>query len=255
MASISVLVPTRSRPELLAEALASVARQSHLEMELIVIRDGGDPLTAAAREALAAMEFPATVLEHDDPAEGAARTRNRGLEAARADAVAFLDDDDLWDPGHLAQLSAALDRDPDAQVTYCDARIVNVASGAARTIALDFDLGVFGRDGYIPPTALIARRDAFERFGPFDPEFTYSEDWDWLLRVAKAGGKIVRSRGVSATVRIHAGSMSRPIPERLAERRRCLDLLSRRHGLAPIEPKTFWDVAEALCAGGNASTR
>jgi len=255
MSSVSVVLPTRGRPEFLAEALDSVARQTHLEMELILVRDGGEPLAETARERIAKLEFPAVLIERDDPPEGAARARNRGIAQARGDAVAFLDDDDLWEPGHLAQLAGTLDRDGDAQVVYSDARILEVSSGSKRIIALDFDLETFGRNGYLPPSAVLAKRAAFEQFGVFDPEFTYSEDWDWLLRVAKGGGKIVRSRGVSATIRIHAGAASRLAPERLAERRRSLDLLGRRHALGPIEPKTFWEVAEAVCQSGNASTR
>ncbi len=254
MASISVVLPTRGRPAELAEALECAARQTHLEMELIVVRDGGSPLDGVTLERIATLEFPATLIERDDPPEGTARARNRGIEQSRADAIAFLDDDDLWDPGHLAQLSASLDLDKEAQVVYSDARILDEASGAKRSIARDFHLSVFGRNGFIPPSTMAARPVAFDRFGLFDPEFTYSEDWDWLLRVARGGGKIVRSRGISATIRIHAGSASKPTPERMAERRRCLDLLSRRHSLPPIEPKTFWEVAEAICAGGNAST-
>jgi O-antigen biosynthesis protein len=246
MASISVVLPTHGRPVLLAEALDSVARQTHPEMELILVRDGGPPLDDATRERIARLEFPGTLIERDDPPEGAARARNRGVERARGDAIAFLDDDDLWDPGHLAQLSSAFELNREAQVVYTDARVLEESTGGKRTLARDFDLVVFGKNGYIPPSAMLARRVAFDIFGPFDPEFTYSEDWDWLLRVARGGGKIVRARGVSVTIRIHAGSMSRPTPERLAERRRCLDLLSRRHSLSPIEPKTFWEVAEAV---------
>ena len=255
MPSVSAVLTTRDRPALLLEAIASVGRQSHLELELVLVRDGGAALDDAARTALDGLEFPAIVLEHDDPSEGTARSRNRGVERARGDAIAFLDDDDLWDPGHVKQLADALARDPDATVVYSDTRLRNEATEAERILALDFKPAVFVRDGFIPPSALLTRRDAFERFGGFDPEFTYSEDWEWLIRVARGGGKIARVRGVSTTVRIHAGGQSQLQPERLAERRRCLDLMSARHGLAPIEPKTFWEVAETLCPGPSASTR
>jgi len=81
----------------------------------------------------------------------------------------------------------------------------------------------------------------------------YSEDWDWLLRVARGGGKIARVRGVSTTIRIHSGGLSALLPDRLAERQRYLDEISRRHGLGPIQPKTFWEVAGTLCPDSNAS--
>lgn len=239
---------------MVVEALRSVSQQSHLEMELVLIRDGGEALSEEARSLLASLEFPAILLERDDPPEGLARARNRGLERARADAVAFLDDDDTWEPGHVKQLADALDRDSEVSVVYSDARIWDVSSDATRLLAVDFDPIRFGRNGFIPPSSFAARRSAFERFGRFDPEMRYSEDWDWLLRVTRGGGKVARVRGVSTTVRIHPGGMSQLDPERVAERRRFLEILSRRYGLLPIEPKTFWEVAEDLCPGGNAST-
>jgi len=255
VASISVVLPTRNRPAYLLEALATVASQSHLEMELVLVRDGGTPLDEAARELLATLEFPYTLVERDDPPEGLALARDRGIERARGDAIAFLDDDDLWERGHLKRLADTLDRDPEASVVYSDSRIVEVASGGERFLAVDFDLPLFGRDGFIPPSSFAARREVFEQFGLFDPKMAYSEDWDWLLRVARGGGKVERVPGVSATIRIHPDGLSALTPDRLIERKRFLDELSRRHGLGPIEPKTFWEVAGTLCPDGNASRR
>jgi GT2 family glycosyltransferase len=251
VASISVVLPTRDRPAYLSEALATVAHQTHLEMELVLVRDGGAPIDAAAHAILAKLEFPFTLVERDDPPEGLATARDRGIERARGDAIAFLDDDDLWERGHLKQLADALDRDAEALVVYSDARIVK--DGGERVLAVDFELPLFGRDGFIPPSSFAARRGAFERFGVFDPKMAYSEDWDWLLRVARGGGKIERVRGVSATIRIHPEGLSALTPERLVERKRFLGELSRRHGLGPIEPKTFWEVAGTLCPDGHAS--
>jgi glycosyltransferase involved in cell wall biosynthesis len=253
--SVSVILPTRNRPDFLIEALASVARQSHPELELILVRDGGTSLNGRALEILGALEFPHILVERDDPPEGLAQARDNGIARARGDAFAFLDDDDLWDPGHVKQLADALDRDPELSVAYSDSRIVDLSSGEERLLARDFDLGVFGRNGFIPPSSFAARRAAFDRFALFDPAMAYSEDWDWLLRVARAGGKIGRVRGVSATIRIHGGGLSALVPERLAERQRCLEELSRRHRVGPIEPKTFWEVAGELCPDGNASRR
>jgi len=254
MASVSIVLLTRERPEVLAQALDSVAKQTHLEVELVLVRDGGQPLSDAAVERIEALEFPTQRIEHDGPAEGIALSRNRGVEAARADAVAFLDDDDLWEPRHVGRLAAALDRDTKLDVIYTDAWILHAESGQRRTLARDFDFKVFGRDGFIPPSAMLARRDAFGRFGLFDPQLTYSEDWDWLLRVARGQGIIERLPGASVTVRIHAGGASSLHPDRLPERRRCLEILAKRHRLSPIQPKTFWEVAEALCPDGNVST-
>jgi GT2 family glycosyltransferase len=253
--SVSIVLPTWNRPEPLAQALERVARQTHPELELLLVRDGGDPLHEAAERWLGMLGFPATRIEHEGAPEGPARSRNRAVAAARADALAFLDDDDLWEPDHVERLARALDEVPGLDVVYSDARIQEEASGRVRTLAQEFDLAVFGRDGFIPPSAMAARRAAFERFGGFDASLAYSEDWDWLLRVARGGGRLRRVPGSTVTVRVHSGGWSALAPERMTERRRCLAELARRHHLEPIEPKTFWEVAGTLCLDGNASTR
>jgi glycosyltransferase involved in cell wall biosynthesis len=248
--SVSIVLPTRNRPVELVQALDCVARQTHPEVELVLVRDGGVPLSADAIERLGRLEFPARGVEHEDPPEGLAASRNRGIQASRADTVAFLDDDDLWEPGHVARLSAALDRDPEIDVVYADTWVLNESTGERRTLAHDFDLEIFSRDSFIPPSAVMVRGRSFDRFGLFDSAMPYSEDWDWLLRVALGRGRIQRVPGASVTIRIHSGGMSQlDDPTRLAERQRCLDLISSRYGLAPIEPKTFWEVAETLCPG------
>jgi glycosyltransferase involved in cell wall biosynthesis len=248
VASVSIVLPTRNRPVELAEALERVSRQTHPELELVLVRDGGSPLDDRAASLLKSLEFPSVGLEHDDPPDGLAASRNRGIDAARGDAVALLDDDDLWEPEHVARLNAALDRDPALDVVYSDVLVLDATTGARRTLARDFDLEVFGKDSFIAPSAILARKGAFDRYGLFDTELPYSEDWDWLLRVAIAGGKIARVPGASVTIRIHPGGMSQlHDPARVAARQESLDTIARRYGLASIEPKTFWEVAATLC--------
>ena len=128
MASVSVVLPTRDRPAFLLEALGAVARQTHLEMELVLVRDGGSPLSDEVRAALDGLEFP-TLLEERDEGEGLAQARNRGVARARADVIAFLDDDDLWEPDHVKRLAVVFDRDVDAAVAYTDATIVDEKGG------------------------------------------------------------------------------------------------------------------------------
>jgi GT2 family glycosyltransferase len=247
--SVSILILTRNRPAYLAHAIRAAGAQTHAELELVLVQDGGETLDGKSLDAIEELEFPAIITGHKGEAEGVARSRNRGIAAARADAVAILDDDDLWDPRHVAHLAALLDRDPQVDVAYSDVRLRREDNGAERVIARDFDLGVFSQDDYVPPSAMVIRRAAFERFGMFDPEFTCSEDWEWMVRVAKGGGVIARSPGVTATVLIHGGAHSALQLSRLDERKRCLELLRERHGLPPLTPKTFWEVAETVCPG------
>jgi cellulose synthase/poly-beta-1,6-N-acetylglucosamine synthase-like glycosyltransferase len=90
-------------------------------------------------------------VEREGPAEGVARSLNEAIASARADAVAILDDDDLWEPSHVAHLAALLDRDPRVDVAYSDARIQREDTGAERVIAAVRELGLADRENISYP--------------------------------------------------------------------------------------------------------
>src|SRR6201991_1950303 len=96
---VSVVIPTRNRPELVLRAVRSALAQTLQEIEVVVVIDGPDPATVEALrgigdERIRPVELP--------PAGGAPAARNQGVNAAAADWVAFLDDDDEWLPEKLA---------------------------------------------------------------------------------------------------------------------------------------------------------
>jgi glycosyltransferase involved in cell wall biosynthesis len=180
----------------------------------------------------------------------AATARNFAARGARGEVLAFLDDDDRWLPRHLEGLAAAL-ADPAVAFAYGDCAIVREAlepDGARaelgrRVIARDWDEGLMRHDDYIPPSAWMVRRSLFERLGGFDEAFRFSEDWDFVMRAA-ALTTPRRVPAVSAEIRMRAsGNASVDFG---AERLDCLRRLAERHGLPPLEPKTFWEVAEAV---------
>src|SRR5262245_51646246 len=129
--SITAVIVTRDRPRLLADALASVARQSLRPAEVRIGNDGdSDP--GDALRALGGIEC--TVVRAG--AGQAAAARNRAARGARGEALAFLDDDDLWLPAHLAGLARALD-DPAVGLAFSDSAVVREAiepNGARREI-------------------------------------------------------------------------------------------------------------------------
>jgi glycosyltransferase involved in cell wall biosynthesis len=242
---VTAVVVTRDRPALLADALASVARQSLRPIELRIGNDGdGDP--GAALGALGGID--ATVI--CTGSGGVAAARNRTARGARGDALAFLDDDDRWLPSHLAALAAVL-ADPALDLVFSDSAVVREelrpdgarAELKRRTIAHDWDEALMRHDDFIPPSAWMVRRSLFERLSGFDESFRCSEDWDFLMRAARLTTPR-RVPGVSVEIRMReSGNASADFG---AERIDCLRRLAARHGLPPLAPKTFWEVAEAV---------
>src|SRR3954463_7247834 len=108
MPSVSVIIPTYSRPELLPRAIDS-ARAAGTDVEIIVVDDASTDTTAKVCRALAGINY--IRLERN---QGVAGARNVGLLASTAKYIAFLDDDDLRLPGSLDQQVAALEANPEA---------------------------------------------------------------------------------------------------------------------------------------------
>ena len=102
---ISVVIPTRNRPELLMRAVRSALLQTHVKCEVIVVIDGRDPATVAALEQ--ALDERLRWIELAESG-GANRARNTGSNMARGEWVAFLDDDDEWMPRKLERQRALL---------------------------------------------------------------------------------------------------------------------------------------------------
>lgn len=243
--TVSVIVVTRERPRLLADALASVVAQRPAPLEIRIGDDGGGTAAPAA-EAVVLLELTLLPLSCHQP--GAAR--NAAAAGAHGDVLAFLDDDDLWLPGHLEGLVSAF-ADPDVGFAWRDSRVVReqVGPDGARTVldrrrlARDWDDALMRSDDYLPPSAWGVRRSLFEALGGFDESFRYSEDWDFVLR-AEQRTRVRRVPGTTVEVRLRErGNVSADFtPERLD----CLRRLAERHGFATPPPKTFWEVALAV---------
>jgi len=184
--TISVVVRTKDRPQLLAEALDSLAAGTYRRAEVVVVNDGGcsPELPAGYPLALRKVDLGTN--------QGRARAANAGVAAATGELIAFLDDDDLCEPEHLATL-AGLVRGAGVRVAYTDAAVGIYEPDAAAgwrcrerrlPYSRDFDADLLLFDNYIPFNTLLIDRRLFAEVGEFDPEFPFFEDWDLLIRLA-----------------------------------------------------------------------
>ena len=200
---VTVVIPTRDRPALLADALTSVAAQEHPAARTLVIDDGsGAPPSDAAGRGVE--------LVRRASAGGVSAARNCGLERVETEWVAFLDDDDLWAPPKLArQLSAAIAAD--AAFVWCSVVVVDAQRRPVGLIpAVDPGslLPRLLRTNTIgSPSAVLARTELVRAVGGFDEELALLADWDlWLRLAAVARGSA--SREVLVAYTEHAASMT-----------------------------------------------
>lgn len=183
---VSVIVRTKDRPELLAEALDSLAASTYRRLQVVVVNDGGAPPKIAD-------DFPLDLERINLPTNlGRAAAANAGIEAAEGEAIAFLDDDDRVEHEHFEVLAGAFAA-PGVKVVYSDAAVGVYTLGSEGwecgerrlPYSRDFDPDLLLLDNYIPfNTLLIDRRLALE-VGPLDPELSFFEDWEFLVRLAR----------------------------------------------------------------------
>jgi glycosyltransferase involved in cell wall biosynthesis len=128
--------------------------------------------------------FEEVVVLHQENA-GPAAARNRGIAAATGSHFAFIDSDDLWTPGKLAHQVGHLRDHPEDILTI---GMFRYFTEPGREVPGSFNRDLLGRDlvGRLLST-LVARREAFERIGGFDPALRTGEDVDWFARAKDLG--------------------------------------------------------------------
>lgn len=182
---VSVIVPTRDRPDFLREALTSIRalEASDLEFEILVGDNGADPRTRLVAEELGAVHIPVM-------RSGAAAARNAGLSVARGAYIAFLDDDDVWTAEHIRGHLAHLDANPNIEAVFAQVISTDIE---LRPLEIWPSKGSSGDrlvkemlSGYYPQIgATLVRASATEAVGLFDESLVGDQDWDWQLRLAR----------------------------------------------------------------------
>lgn len=205
---VSVILRTKDRPDLLAEALASLRAQTFGDFQTVLVNDGAPVpdalLSPAPGRGLTVVAPPAP--------GGRTRALNAGLAAARGAWVAYLDDDDVYLPDHLAALDAA--RGAGARAAHTSVRQMRQERGpdgawrdAGEITVYDrpAELGRLVYKNDVPLIALGHERALAEEAGRFDETFDLFEDWDFLIRLASLV-PIAHVPKVTAVYRVRPGS-------------------------------------------------
>ena len=186
--SVTAIIPTRDRPEMLRRAVLSVLGQRYEgEVECLVVFDREEP----ARPDVVVPANRTLTVGRNVRTPGLAGTRNSGALIATGEYLAFLDDDDEWLPDKLRRQIEAMRRDPGASMATCG---IVLASGGkthtriprASSVTLE-DLTA-SRRAEVHSSTLVMRRDRFvDEIGLIDEDIpgSYGEDYDVLLRAAK----------------------------------------------------------------------
>jgi glycosyltransferase involved in cell wall biosynthesis len=192
--TVSAVIPTRNRPQLVLRAVRSALAQTFESLEVIVVVDGPE---AATEEALRTVGDPRLKVLVLDAPGGAARARNAAVESAGGDWIAFLDDDDEWLP-QKTELQIERAFASGFQYPIVSSRLVAKKSGYEvlwpRAIPSEpiseYLLARNGwsyGDGLLSTITLLFPKDLFERVN-FRPDLPRHQDWDWVLRALRVQG-------------------------------------------------------------------
>lgn len=199
---VSVIIPTYNRAAMVRNAIESVLAQTFSDLEVIVVDDGSSDGTGRILEEI----YGDRIRYYAQANQGVSVARNKGIEEARGEWIAFLDHDDLWEKEKLEWQFKALERfGPQCGGCYTDTRLYNHPE--TRTLfqmaeAGDRHEGTMGVNANVLKllvrpggagmvvclSSFLGRADVVRRTGGFDPKLRYSQDSEFMFRLAMLTG-------------------------------------------------------------------
>ena len=211
MLKVTVVIPVYNGSRYLRESINSVLAQTFQDYEIVCVDDGS---TDDSVSLLQEYGQRIRVVRQDNSGQSAAR--NAGVKLARGEYIAFLDQDDVWYPSKVQNQLAVLDAEPDVVLVHCnfdriDERGEMLERGAGmieRTSALGSSMGQLIGEALIFPSAMMIRKEGYERIGGFHHALQGFEDFDLIARLKEQGRFVmVEERGMA--YRMHGSGFTR----------------------------------------------
>lgn len=185
---VSILIPTYNRSMSLPCAIRSALSQEYQNIEVIVIRDGGQKIN----DMIGSFNDNRLVFIDRDENRGIPHTLNQGLCAARGKYICYLGDDDILYPNHVSTLLNAIETKTDCPAVYSDLYRVycrNSANGERLVlskvleISRDFDRFMMLYFNHVLHVSMMHRKDLIEKTGPYNENLNILIDWDLFRRM------------------------------------------------------------------------
>ena len=201
---ISVVIPVHNGENYLREALESALAVYGEELELIVVDDGSWDRTPEIARSFGAVQY----VRQEQAGPGAAR--NRGVQQACGEWLAFLDSDDVWTSEHRLLRSWLGERPECAGVFGLVEQFISpeLPPHEARKL-----LCPSGPQRGQLPGCLLLRRSVFEQVGPFSCDYRAGEFIDWCLRAHEQGHRFGEVEEVVLRRRLHLRNLGRGASE------------------------------------------
>lgn len=245
--AISVVIPAFNAFGFLAETIASVQTQTCTNWEALIIDDGSTDGTAAMVQELQAKDSRLQLLSV--PNRGVSAARNLGVAETHSPLIAFLDADDLWQPEKLRLHVERHARQSELGVSFAQVEFLS-PEGFPTGLVASHPRHALGPVDFLcenPTTTTsnwVLRREVFETVGGFVEDMGFSEDLEWLLRVACYGTwQIVPIDHVLTYYRTSTGGLSSSLQKM---EQGWLRLISEARCYAPLLVEKHFATAQAV---------
>ena len=203
MNTISTIIPVKNGAEFIADALASISRQTIVPDEILIVDDGSTDNTLDVVHKISKSNPAIKLLQ--GPEKGPGSARNVALEQARGDIITFLDADDLWPADKMQVQLARLAKEPHVDVVSGFVRYFDKLCKDTLTPAEDSRTNdIF----HVHLGAAVFRRSVFDKLGQFHEDMLYSEDVDLILKIRESEFPMTILRHVTLYYRRHENAMT-----------------------------------------------
>ena len=207
--TVSVIIPTFNRADLLRETIQAVLDQTRPPDEVLIVDDGSEDHTQGV-----IASFADAVTALSKPNSGKADSLNQAIAATSGTHIWIVDDDDLPRPDALAALTLLMSENKGAELAY--GRHVRFEQADHNTPKTYQETGYWDtrppeyfliatlEDFFVHQPSMLVARSLYNRAGPFNTDMIASEDYDMLIRLA-ANGQSVSTDQIIFEQRVHAG--------------------------------------------------
>lgn len=174
---VSVIIPLYNKKNYIAATINSVLTQTMGDYEVLIIDDGSTDGSADVVTAFCDVRIKL----HTQENHGVSSARNRGIELAQGDFIAFLDADDCWHPDYLEKMVALTEKYPTHNV-FCSAQEGRPIRTLPNGVSIIEDHCLY--DYVFFTGCMFVRRNVFDKTGGFREGIQLGEDRDMWLRIA-----------------------------------------------------------------------
>ena len=198
----SIIIPLYNKQDSIAATVNSIINQDFQEFEIIIINDGSTD--NSKKVALSIKDSRIRVI--DKANGGVSSARNKGIEVANYDWIAFLDGDDLWEYNHLSTCKDLILQYPGKKVFVTSFRFstdVVIKSDNNSSYQIRDYFGEAARKTLIWTSVVVINKSCFNNVSAFNESYTRGEDIELWGRLSKTY-EIIKSNKVTAVYMLDA---------------------------------------------------